>query len=308
MDVLVTGGAGFIGCHLVARLVEDGHRVIVLDDLSFGRLENLASLDVELIRADVRDVGAHVERLRSVRCVFHLAALVSSFDSLKQPEPYLATNLLGTLAVIRLCQSLERPRLVFASSSTVYGDTREPLRRESDLPEPSTVYAVTKLGAEQLVMLHREQIGYDDVCLRLFNVYGPKQNAEHPYANVTCKFSKAAARGTPVTLYGDGRQTRDFIYVDDVVDAMLAVARAPTPRRVYNVGTGSDASLGTLLELVQEIAEIDLSVQREPPWPNDIRAIRADVTALRADVGWAPRVELREGLRRTIEWFRAQPK
>ena len=308
MDVLVTGGAGFIGCHLVARLVQDGHRAIVLDDLSFGRIENLAGLDVELIRADVRDVGAHIEHLRGVRSVFHLAALVSSHDSLKQPERYIGTNLLGTLAVIRLCQSLEQPRLVFASSATVYGNTPEPARSETDYPQPATVYAMTKLGAEQLIFMHREQAGYDDVSLRLFNVYGPKQNPDHPYANVTCKFSKAAAVGAPVSLYGDGQQSRDFVYIDDVVDAMLAVARAPTPRRVYNVGTGADASLAALLEMVQELGQTRLQVRREPPWPNDIRAIRADVTAIRTDVGWAPRVELREGLRRTIDWFRAQAK
>jgi nucleoside-diphosphate-sugar epimerase len=144
--------------------------------------------------------------------------------------------------------------------------------------------------------------GYEHVCLRLFNVYGPRQNPDHPYANVTCKFAHAAARGAPVTLYGDGKQTRDFVFVDDAVEAFIRVSN-PTQARVYNVGTGQDAAIGHLLHLVQELSGARLKVDQCPPWPNDIRAIRADVSLLARDTGFQPRVSLAQGLLRTIEFF-----
>jgi UDP-glucose 4-epimerase len=236
--------------------------------------------------------------------VFHLAARISAYESLDEPESYFETNVTGLLRLFPLLERLDGPRLVFASTSGVYGNATARLRQESDLPSPATVYALTKLSAEHLLDMYRTKIGYDDVSFRLFNVYGPRQKPDHPYANVTCKYCWAAATGAPVVLFGDGEQTRDFIYVDDVVRVLLAAMDRPTPRRVYNVGTGQDASIGTLLELVQSLAGRRLTVERRPPWPNDIRAIAADTRRLQEDVGFSPEVSLSEGLSRTIDYFR----
>jgi UDP-glucose 4-epimerase len=301
----VTGGAGFIGSHLVSRLAALGHEVVVLDDLSWGAEQNLPKVrGVEFIHDDVRNVAAHAGRLTTVTRVFHLAALISGYDSLKEPEAYVATNIVGLTRVIEFCRKLARPRLVFASTSGVYGNSDAQTRRETDAPQPATVYALTKLAGEHLLDMYRDQVGYDDVSLRLFNVYGPRQNPDHPYANVTCKFAKAAALNEPVKLYGDGTQTRDFVYVDDVVDVMLAVSEKSTRRRVYNVGTGVDTSIASLLETVQRLAGAKLAIEQCPPWPNDIQTIRADVTRLRDDLGWEPKASLSTGLAHTIEFFR----
>jgi UDP-glucose 4-epimerase len=305
--VLVTGGAGFIGSHLCERLVARGDRVVVLDDVSSGAWSNLSGVRgrIEVIEDDVRNLLAHREALGGIECVYHLAALISGYDSLNEPDAYLRTNVEGVLRVVDLCRTLKSPRVVFASSSTVYGSDGDALRSETTPPRPITMYALSKLMGEHVFAMFRELVGYSDVSLRLFNVYGPRQSPSHPYANVTCKFSHAAARGGSVKLYGDGKQTRDFVYVDDVVDAMLRVG-APTRERIYNVGTGLDVSIGSLLSMVQEVAGTELAVERLGDWPNDIRAIRADVSRIRSELGFEARTTLVEGLGRTVDFFRGK--
>lgn len=302
--ILVTGGAGFIGSHLVDRLVERGDDVVVLDDLSLGAREKLgANADrVRWIRAPVQRIGEHLGALAGVERIFHLAALISSHDSLHEPDPYVDANVTGTLRLIEAARDIGNARILFASSSTVYGERSEPTRRETDVPSPLNVYASTKLTGEHLLAMYSALYGFSYTALRLFNVYGPRQNPDHPYANVTCKFAFAAARGQGVRLYGDGGQSRDFVYVDDVVDAFLAV-EAGSAERVYNVGTGEDASILSLLGHVEAASGAKLAVERLAPWPNDIRAIRADTSRLRAEKGWAPRVGLADGLGRTVASF-----
>jgi nucleoside-diphosphate-sugar epimerase len=305
--VLVTGGAGFIGSHLCDRLLERGCDLIVLDDFSSGNERNLAHIAsrITVIRDDVRNVLRHKDALQGVDTVFHFAALISGHDSLHDPDAYLDVNVRGTMEVLRLCKALHRPRLLFASSSTVYGQSSEVMtRRESDVPEPLTVYAMSKIAGEHLIRMYAGLYGYEAVALRLFNVFGPRQSPTHPYANVTCKFSHAAANGLGVKLYGSGEQSRDFVYVDDVVAAFLAVAEG-ADEPFYNVGSGQNTSIADLLRIVQEVADRKLDVEQMPPWPNDIRAIRADVERIRTEFKLPEPTPLHEGLRRTVAFFRA---
>jgi nucleoside-diphosphate-sugar epimerase len=301
---LITGAAGFIGAHLTARLVEQGVEVVAIDNLSWGHAEKIESLpNVKLIRGDVRSIGDWTSEIGEITHVFHLAALISAYDSLEKPDEYIDCNVMGLLRLLELLKTQQSPRLVFASTSGIYGNSAKATKSEGDLPQPTTVYATTKLAGEQLLAMYRSRLGFDDVSLRFFNVFGPGQSTTHPYANVTCRFAHAAARGLGVQLYGDGQQTRDFIYVDDVVDAMLLVAAQPTQRRVYNVGTGQAASIGGLLETVQRLAQKPVAVERLPPWPNDIRDIRADMSLLSAELGFRAKVSMQDGLARTVRAF-----
>lgn len=308
--VLVTGGAGFIGSHLCDRLVERGHEVVVLDDFSLGREENLTQLAdrVKVVRASVRDIAKHADALKGVTLIYHLAALISSHDSLKTPDEYTDVNIGGLLRLLDVARTLSpRPRIVFASSSTVYGIRAEPTCRETDVPAPANVYALTKLAGEHLLSMYQERDGFEFCCLRLFNVYGPRQNPHHPYANVTCKFAHAAAGDRQVKLYGTGENTRDFVYIDDVVAAFLRAGES-TPSRLYNVGTGKDASILSLLSTVEQVSGVKLEVERLPAWSNDIKAIRADVSRAAKELGLEAKVALADGLARTVEYFRNTPR
>jgi UDP-glucose 4-epimerase len=302
--ILVTGGAGFIGSHLIDRLLDRGDDVVVVDDFSLGAREKLGpnAARVQWIDAPVQRIGEHRAEIDQVDRIFHLAALISGYDSLNAADAYVDANVTGMLRVLELARDLGGTRILFASSSTVYGDRPDPVRRETDVPAPITVYAATKLLGEHLLAMYAPLYGFTHTSLRLFNVYGPRQNPDHPYANVTCKFAFAAANHTGVRLYGDGLQTRDFVYVSDVVDAFLAV-EAGSEQAAYNVGTGADAPILSLLEHVQRAVGAELPVERLGAWHNDIRAIRADCSRLTAETGWAPKVSLGEGLRRTVAFF-----
>ena len=299
--VLVTGGAGFIGSHLVARLRERNASVVVLDNLSSGSLELLegAPAGWEFVQGDVLDAPALLEG-RSFDVVYHLAALISGHDSLQDPDAYLKTNVTGLL---RLVDAVGRPgtHVVFASSSTVYGG-RGGLHSEADAPAPVTVYALSKLAGEHLLSMYAPLRGFTHTSLRLFNVYGPHQSPDHAYANVTCKFAKAAAAREPVVLFGDGAQSRDFVFVDDVVRAFLDVS-SPTHEPVYNVGTGLETSIAQLLELAGRLSGRSLDVDRKPPWPNDVRSVRANTRRYVDAFGPPAPVDLEAGLGRTIAWF-----
>src|SRR5690606_1162311 len=224
MKVLVTGGAGFIGSHLCDRLVAEGHDVVVYDDFSSGHLDNLAGCidKIKVIDDSILNIGSYNDELDGVERIYHLAALISGHDSLFEPEQYHKTNIVGLLRLIDVARRLDNVRIVFASSSTVYGNEGNPVKHESQQAAPLSVYALTKYMGEHTLALYQELYDFDWVALRFFNVYGPRQSPDHPYANVTCKFAHAAAHGLGVKLYGDGEQTRDFIYVDDIVDSMLA--------------------------------------------------------------------------------------
>ncbi len=301
---LVTGGAGFVGSHICDALVEGGHEVVILDDFTSGRRANLcaAASGVRVIEADVRDIARHAAAIGKVDAVLHLAALISGHDSLREYDRYAEVNLGGLLRVIEFAAASGVGRIVFASSSTVYGDQRLPVLDETAPPAPLSVYALTKLAGEHLLAIYGKLHGFSHVSLRLFNVYGPRQAVDHPYANVTCKFSHAAANGLGVKRYGDGNQTRDFVYVEDVVHAFLAVLAA-SRQTVYNVGTGEEHSINALLATLEGLTGRAISVEDLGTWPNDIRRIRADVTRLEREFGVRPRVTLLDGLSRTLDYF-----
>lgn len=302
---LITGGAGFIGSHLQDALLARGDYVVILDDLSSGKGENIAGMKPRsgFIEGDIRRLAELEGQIGEIDAVIHLAALISGHDSLSSPDDYIDVNVNGLLRVVEFVARRKIPRIIFASSSTVYGNNPAERLTEAVLPAPETVYAVSKLAGEHLLRLYAAVHGFSHCSLRLFNVYGPRQSTDHPYANVTCKFSHAAANGLPVKRYGDGEQSRDFVYVSDVVDAFLSVLDG-SDQAVYNVGTGVQTKINELIALLGDLSGGPLEVEQLPPWPNDIRKIRADTSRLEAEFRFKPATSVREGLATTVEFFR----
>lgn len=298
---LVTGGAGFIGSHLCDALVERGDDVVILDNLSSGNLDNLRHVSdkITFVQDDVNEALSKING--TFDAVIHLAALISGYDSLNDPYAYTRENVDGLLRVIDFVIERKIPRIVFASSSTVYGNNEAATLNELHLPAPMSVYADTKLFGEHLLRMYGVMRGFDHCSLRLFNVYGPRQAVDHPYANVTCKFSHAAAKGLTVNLYGDGEQSRDFVYVADVVSAILLVLKE-TKSTVYNIGTGCQESINGLISLLEDISGSSLDMDRRDEWPNDIRRIAADISRAERELGYSPRFSIREGLERTVAY------
>lgn len=300
---LVTGGAGFIGSHLCDALVEIGSDVVVIDNLSSGNRQNLRCVTdkITFVEGDVADIASKIEG--SFDAVIHLAALISGYDSLNDPYGYVQENINGLLHVIDLVTERGIPRIVFASSSTVYGNSEAEMLSEHDVPAPISVYANTKLFGEHLLAMYGTMRGFDHCSLRLFNVYGPRQAVNHPYANVTCKFSHAAANDLPINLYGDGEQSRDFVYVADVVSAILRVLDG-AKSNVYNIGTGQQISINGLVSSLKEVSGSSFQIKYHDEWPNDIRRIAADISRARNEIEFCPRFPLRKGLERTVSYFK----
>jgi nucleoside-diphosphate-sugar epimerase len=307
---LVTGGGGFIGSHLVRALVRRGERVRVLDNGFSGSRQRMADVlaGVEWREGDVRDVAAVREACRGVEVVFHLAAVASVPRSIAEPEMTHATNLTGTLNVLVAAQQAGVRRVVYASSSAVYGDLPGSPKRETMPLQPLSPYAAHKLAGEHYCRLWHELHGLETVALRYFNVFGPGQDPNSEYAAVIPKFITTLLAGAQPTIYGDGQQVRDFIYVENVVDANLRAATAPgAAGQVLNVGSGVAT---TILHLVDELRQV-LGRPIEPvfaaPRPGDIFESVAEVSRLRAVLDFEPAVGLGEGLRRTVQAFAASP-
>ncbi|MER8956282.1 NAD-dependent epimerase/dehydratase family protein [Mesorhizobium sp. M0833] len=302
---LITGGAGFIGSHLCDVLLDRDDRVVVLDNFLSGKRQNLptAHPNIRVLNGDIREIAKFRSEIGDVDAIVHLAALISGYDSLRTPDEYVGVNVTGLQRVIDFAATQRIRRIVFASSSTVYGNTDLPSIDESVTPAPVTVYAASKLFGEHLLAMYANLHGYSYCSLRLFNVYGPRQAVDHPYANVTCKFSHAAAHGLPIKKFGDGGQSRDFVYIADVVDAFISVLEE-RGNGLYNIGTGTSNSINTLISELEEITNSTLGVELLDPWPNDIRRIQADVSKYITTFGRRPKVSLREGLERTVDFFR----
>ena len=307
MRVLVTGGGGFIGSHLVDRLRTDGHEVRVLDNFATGRRENLLEVaDVELVEGDVQSYERVHAAVRGIEVVFHQAALPSVPRSVQDPLTSNATNVTGTLNVLLAARDEGVTRVVFASSSSVYGANPELPKREDMTPLPIAPYAVAKLAGEGYCRSFTHVFGLETVALRYFNVFGPRQDPLSQYAAVVPNFVTAALEGTEPVVFGDGEQSRDFTHVDNVVEANVRAMDAPEASGgTFNVAAGERTSLNRLLELVAAITGRPLDARYEDPRPGDVRHSEADVSRARETLGYTPIVSLEDGLRRTIETYRA---
>lgn len=306
MRYLVTGGAGFIGSNTVDELVRRGHDVVVLDDLSSGRIENLARVkqDVEFIQHSVTDLDRVREACRDVDYVIHLAARPSVPRSVKDPLETNRINVNGTLNVLVAARDAKVKRVVFAGSSSVYGETRTLPKREFIPAAPVSPYGMSKLTGEMYGQVFYRVYGLEFVSLRYFNVFGPRQDPRSPYSGVLSLFTAALMRGTQPTVNGDGEQSRDFTYVANVVQAnLLACCASGAAGLAINVGTGNRYTLNQTLALLQGITGRRALAKYGPPRSGDIRDSQADITRARQVLGYEPRIGFKEGLRLTWEWF-----
>ncbi len=301
---LVTGGAGFIGANLVRALLERGDAVRVLDNFSTGNRGNLSAVapDVEIVEGDLRSYERVHTAVRGSEVVYHLGALGSVPRSVQDPLTSTAVNVEGTLNVLLAARDESVRRVVFASSSSVYGDGGTFPRVETAAANPISPYAVAKLAAERYCVSFHRVYGLETVALRYFNVFGPFQDPSSQYAAVVPLFIRAIAEGAPVTVYGDGRQSRDFTFVANVVAANLAAGDAPSAAgAVLNVATGGSETVDDLAETVGRLLDRPVEKRYEPARPGDVEQSWADVTAAHDVLGYVPTVGFEEGLRRTID-------
>jgi UDP-glucose 4-epimerase len=302
--VLVTGGAGFVGSNLVRALLEGGDRVRVLDNFSTGSRGNLADVadDVEVTEGELRSYERVHAATRGVELVFHQGALPSVPRSVQDPLTTSAVNVEGTLNVLLAARDEGIRRVVFASSSSVYGNSAALPQVETAAPDPISPYAVSKLAAERYCVGFSRVYALETVALRYFNVFGPRQDPTSEYAAVVPRFITAIQQGEPITVYGDGEQSRDFTYVENVVEANLLASEAPDANgAVINVATGTSTTVDALAATIGELLERPVDKRYVPARPGDVRASQADVTTARRLLGYEPRVGLSEGLCRAIE-------
>jgi len=299
MRFLITGGAGFIGTALANRLVADGHDVRVIDDLSRGDQTRL-SPRVSFTRGDVNDIPGLWTLLHEVECVYHLAARVHVPESLQYPRDYNAVNVGGTVSVLEAMRDAGVRRVVLASSGAVYGEQPTQPVREDATPQPGSPYAVSKLAAEFYVRTIGALWGIETVSLRIFNAYGPAQPLRAAFPPVIPSFLQRVITGGSVIVHGDGANTRDYVYIDDVVDALAAAATTPgIDREVINVGSGVETSIADLVRLIEQVTGRDAQriISRTSP---GVSRLRADLSKARALLGDGPRFTLDQGLRRTV--------
>lgn len=304
MRALVTGGAGFIGSHLVERLLRDGHEVRVVDDFSTGKRSNLepfAGKALEIVEADIRN-GWELRTLAAgCEVIFHEAAIVSVPYSVEHPQETHDVNLQGTLNVLEAARHAKARRLVFASSAAVYGDAPGLPKHEGMLPTPISPYGLEKLTGEHYLSIFARLYGVETVSLRYFNVFGPRQDPSSAYSGVISIFADRARRGEPVTIFGDGSAYRDFVFVADVVEAnLLAAHAAGVSGRSFNVARGEKTTLTALTEMIGQAVGRTLKVEHAGPRAGDIAESLADIGRARSELGFAPKVAVLEGLRQLL--------
>ncbi len=310
MRILITGGAGFIGSHLTAALAKEGAEVRVLDNLSSGSQENLEGLPVELLVGDVADAAVVHQAVSGCELIFHQAALVSAPYSIENPKLTYRTNVAGTFNVLEAARQAGISRIIYASSSAIYGNLPGLPKREDDPLQSITPYAAAKQMNEILAVAYRAAYGMEIIGLRYMNVFGPRQDPSSPYSGVLSIFCQAAINGNPCTIYGDGEQTRDFVYVQDVVEANLLAARVFAKRlpetAVFNVGRGEQTSLNQIIDLLIELTGKQIPVTYAAERPGDIKHSVADISRGQEILGFQPKTRVIDGLQATLEWFRAQ--
>ena len=305
---LVTGGAGFIGSHLAKTLLDRGEKVRVADDLSTGRSANLDVLGgrAEVLIGDLADVAFARAATQGIDVVLHQAAIPSVPKSVADPLTSNRANIDATLAVLVGAREAGVRRLVYAASSSAYGDTLELPKREDMTPNPLSPYALQKLVGEQYLKLFTRLYGLDTVSIRYFNVFGPRQDPSSPYSGVIALFVTRLLAGLPPLIVGDGEQTRDFTYIDNVVDGVLKAAAAPgATGRVINVATGRRISVNQLAQTIQRLLGSSVAPQYADARAGDVRDSLADITLARQVLGYEPLVSFEDGLGHTIDWYRA---
>ncbi|MEW6751526.1 MAG: SDR family oxidoreductase [Candidatus Latescibacterota bacterium] len=304
---LVTGGGGFIGAHLVEELLRRGEAVRVLDNFATGKRESLAPhLDrIELLEGDIRSYHIVHEAVRGVDYILHQGALPSVPRSIHDPITTNEVNVGGTLNILDAARDAGVRRVVYASSSSVYGANQALPKREDMMPQPISPYAVAKLTGEKYCQVFAWTYGLETVCLRYFNVFGPRQDPQSAYAAFIPKFVQGLMEGTPLTLDGDGTQSRDFTYVSNVVEANLLAASAPgVSGEVFNIACGSSLSLNAIVGHLEQVLGCRGHISHGPPRPGDVPRSLADISRARQRLGYQPRVSVEEGLGRVVEWFR----
>ena len=306
---LVTGGAGFIGSHLVEELANEGQRIRVLDNLSTGKKENLEPFlsKIEFIEGDIRDLELLQEAMDSVDYVLHQAAIPSVPRSVKDPLTTNSANVDGTLNVLLAVRDAGVKRVVYASSSSVYGDSPVLPKHENMTPEPRSPYAVSKLAGELYCQAFHQVYGLETVILRYFNVFGPRQDPSSQYSGVVAKFITSLLEGKEVTIFGDGEQSRDFTYVENVVEANLLATKATgVSGGVFNIACGDRLSVNELARLLAEIVGVDPKFEPRyaAPRPGDVLHSQADVLKARERLDYEAKVGTREGFERAVEWYK----
>ena len=305
--VLITGGAGFIGSHIADRMLEKNYHVRIYDNLSTGKIENIAHIktNVELIEADIRDINKLEQSMKGCELVFHEAAEVSVPRTIKAPIETTMINDVGTLNVFETARKSNVKRVVFASSCAIYGDSPDLPKQEQMLPLPKSPYAAQKLMGEYYARLYNDLYQLETVCLRYFNVFGPRQDPSSPYSGVISIFlTKAIARQQPI-IYGDGNQSRDFVYVQDVVNANILAATQPGVNgKVFNIGTGQIRTINDLWQTICHEAEINIAARYEQGRNGDIQASVGDIQRAGQELKYVPEFLFNQGLKDTLAWYR----
>jgi nucleoside-diphosphate-sugar epimerase len=305
MRYLVTGGAGFIGSNTVDELVKRGHSVVVLDDLSSGKEENLAEVrsKITFVKGSITDLEVVQKAIHQAEYVIHLAARTSVPRSVKDPLETNRINVEGTLNVLLAARDNKVKRVVFAASSSAYGETPTLPKIETMQPDPISPYGVSKYVGELYAHTFGRCYGLETVCLRYFNIFGPRQDPDSPYSGVLSRFATAFLDEQRPVVFGDGEQTRDFTYVENAVQGNLLACDAPNATGVFNIGTGARISLNQTLDCLRRFSGKKLVAKYEPPREGDIRDSQADISKARELLGYEPTVLFEEGLERTLIWY-----
>jgi UDP-glucose 4-epimerase len=301
---VVTGGSGFIGSSVVRLALDKGYDVTVVDDLSSGYAANLSDVPVELIEADIRDTEAVTTAVEGADVVFHLAASVGNTRSIEHPLEDSGVNLLGTLTVLEAARAAGARKLVFSSSAGVFGELKHLPISEDHPIDPDSPYGVSKLAAEKMCIAYSKLYELECVCLRYFNVYGPRQRYD-AYGNVIPIFAHRLLRGDALTIYSDGFQTRDFVSVHDVARANLLAGEADGVVGAFNIASGTATVINDLAAMLAAAAGVELEVEHEPPRKGDVRDSLGDISAARSALKWEPTVAIEHGVPEYVEWLRA---
>jgi len=308
MKYLITGGAGFIGSNLAHEILKKGDEVRIIDNFSTGRRINIADIEdrIELIDGDIRDFWTVKDAVDGIDYILHQAALPSVPRSVANPLTSNSVNIDGTLNLLEAAKQSGVKRFVMASSSSVYGDTPELPKHEAMWTDPLSPYAVTKLTDEKYCKVFHELYGLETVCLRYFNIFGPRQDPKSEYAAVIPKFINAMLAKKQPVVFGDGEQSRDFTFIDNAVQAnLLATTAAAAPGKYYNIACGARFTLNQLLEMLRSILNVDVQAKYTPTRQGDILHSYADIARAREDLGYDPKIMFEDGLKKTVEWFSA---